>query len=723
MLSIQELEWGFTSMCETEETTGPREKLEWLLNKLELCRVQSTLLQFPIWDEAVPSLEESAEHGLMSEDSSLVTEINDNAINHKDIENDDGSDEDESKSLKNDIEPLDDEISLWPTCALKAKVWEGVGEDQRYSPAFVLQLLLEALRQYYAPLELFDTTLVENKKEVLWFLIVVQRICSNGGLALALASLSSACNGVRQLSAGCLFFITRAVNMKEGEEMMDWGSRRQLGLLLNSVQRGLCLRRKTQLTKKTDSQLDQTDKASIKVPLFSTVSALFLARASIILLNPSDPMYDSINSYFLNIRNHLGAFRDSGLRIPLFLKLFHGSIEGGTLSSITYKARETNLREVQRQRCWALRLLRDGLRDRFSVRAAFKSKIPSLLLGSLKFLYAEGSDEHHSLRDKEQTVTLEVLRLMVENGDRASVLYFHQQVGILPYLRIFLLGLLSSLSLKPSLNQKIALLKLISTSLQSILKIEHDERLDPVNYKELQILAWSFANPLTNLLVLILEAMNSSENQHMVEHAFETITCCIYDVCNLLLNVTHKEGVEEFMFGHLKIESLNILACLFRQQCLRQQLCGDDSKSLSCASLERGNSRGGQRSKQIQDMIHVVWSLALKHTKKSASTETEQNHITFFASSLDYQIKGIHFLEIMLFLVKHHMEHSQSQLHYYEKQSDYHSDVGDMEEILQLTEDKKVVQKENLFCQSTPIAHTDEIKILTFCRSLMRLGI
>ena len=436
---MDELRTGPTGIY-SENAEG--ERWDWLLTLLDHNRIRCTLAYFPDWEPRLWPLDNEKVADVVSTD--IVSQIdNDDGIDGDDSETQSaGSDDLESYSLN--LMPADKSSTIrkWPS---------EEGPDMRYSPSFVLPLALGFL-EYYLPTE--EELLAQPSEDkntetsVKAFSKMTFKLCESGGISLALASLSCKCPAIRQIAVAILFLVMKAMRTDEARRISEWKHRPQVLMLLESVQKGLRLRRQRQMS----SPLPPSSTVSPRciVPMFSSVSAIFLARAFTILCNPSDPMYSSINSYFLRIASNQGAFKDSGGRIPAFTSFYCSTDDsGGT---------------AKRERQWMLFLLRDAVKDRHSFKAAIRCHATSLLLSNVD---SPTSSFSGSNDDTERVAVILTLESMVRNGGELSASHFLSQMGLLSWLHCFLVSRDLSKVL-PSLKARVAFLKLISTAIHVI---------------------------------------------------------------------------------------------------------------------------------------------------------------------------------------------------------------------------------------------------------------
>lgn len=409
---------------------------------LDHYRLRCTLSDFPDWEQSLSQLESESNDEIILPYRALEGEAE---------EDNEGSDSNScNDGSETEVKRLSESHVLRPLGNCAARPWSGLGPDLRYSPAFLLPVMLGFL-EYYLPDEgnypsqssKISMVEIETTAEGESFAKMTHKLCDSGGLAIALASLSCKCPRLRQIAVSVLLFIMRGVSSQEAKMIREWRHRPQILMLLESVQRGLWLRR---LRQETIQRQTENDVSRRIVPMFSTVSAIFLARSSIILCNPGDPMYRAINSYFLRIAPNQGAFVDSGGRIPAFVSL--------------YCSTDDSWGHAKRERCWMLSLIRDAVKDRNSFRAAIRCHATSLLLGAIDTV---GSSSTSLNDDSECIAIIQAIESMLRNGEELSASHFLCHMGLLSWLHGFLVSRDCNKVL-PSLKSRVAFLSLTSTA-------------------------------------------------------------------------------------------------------------------------------------------------------------------------------------------------------------------------------------------------------------------
>ena len=151
--------------------------------------------------------------------------------------------------------------------------------EDRYDPAFLVPLILGALRSFF-PQQLSESN---NRREK--FVLIAQRLCRKGVISLALACFAGSCHGLRQTSLGVLSLLLQAMQMKEAHSLVSWKERPQLEMILNSFQRGLLLLRLMDSSSNIDNGSHSPEDYPPQLPYVCTI---FLAKAAWILSLPAD---------------------------------------------------------------------------------------------------------------------------------------------------------------------------------------------------------------------------------------------------------------------------------------------------------------------------------------------------------------------------------------------------------------------------------------------------
>ena len=419
---------------------------DWLLYALDSNRIRSTLMQFPVTDVLVPPPEPSVE----------VSAATNENLQHL-VEEDDSHSEDEELRENNNHQTSSSKMphmSVTVTCE-----WQGSGKDNRYSPGFVLPLILGSLEEYL-PIETdYESeghksnesegaeeggdVFKENREQYEAFCHFSRRLADRGAIALALASLSSRCPLIRKVAISICGIFLKTLQMPESQAIKSWHERPQLEMLMSSVQRGLAVRRAMQIQKAKTAQ--DASPINIPIPMLPALSAVFLAKSMIVISRPSDEMYGPINRYFLRLKDYHGAFQDC-FTLPAFLSLYCNSSD--------------DISRCKIERNWALLALKDGVVDEFCYRIICQSHIPELIMSSI--------DSNMGSPDStgEVSLTVEVLSSLIRSGGRRAATHMIHRLGILSWLH----GIVSwrdISSILPYTALKCKFLRLITTAVQA----------------------------------------------------------------------------------------------------------------------------------------------------------------------------------------------------------------------------------------------------------------
>jgi hypothetical protein len=360
------------------------QKWEWLVDSIDSRRIQATLRRFPVEDALL--LAPVSQADIPFPLSSLA----------------------ESKS------------QTGPT---------KVERDRRYSPGFLLPLVLAALEYVVDSWGGVDEVLrragstkhgwmdgdersgSENKQSGVH---LTQKLCEKGGLALTLASLCSHCPSIRGTAVSVLGLLSIVIDSDAARQTPSWRERPQVAMILQSVQRALVVRQAA------NSSLVAPERTN-SVPILPGVSAIFLARASLILMNPGDIMFSAMNRSFLKIQVEHGAFQDLN-RLPAFISLFCSSSD--------------DPRQARRERMWAMELVRDGFVHEDCYRTLVACHAPELLLTSIENFRSRSLND----RDGECALLLNTLWRILNDGGHRAASHLIGRLGLLSWLRSMLAG-------------------------------------------------------------------------------------------------------------------------------------------------------------------------------------------------------------------------------------------------------------------------------------------
>lgn len=393
----------------TTYVSGSDHGAQWepLIEAFETKRIRQTVTNFPIWEKAFPSQEVI--------EACITNEFRGEAS----MRSDSIDIEDHSKS---DLY-LNDVKCLYET-------------DERYSPAFVMPLILGILESFAHRASIgvennsqFEPDLDDIKLDPMHqyresFSKIVYRLFQKGAISLSLSCLSSKCLDMRRLGLSTLFYFIEGLKLKESQDISQWRERPQLEMILDSVQRGLSLERIKKI-KHFDSDENTEYKSEDLLPMLPSVSALFLARAVLIISKPADEMYASINRHFLRIQDYHGAYNEC-FSLPAFMILFCST--------------NNDNNQARRERIWGLQLLKDGIIDEYSYKAVARRHVPELLMSSFDGFccchdYANTNGKLTSIFDTECFMILEVLQLCLDNGGLSCYNYFAMRIGLFSWIQ------------------------------------------------------------------------------------------------------------------------------------------------------------------------------------------------------------------------------------------------------------------------------------------------
>ncbi len=415
---------------------------------LDSRRIRRTITRFPFGDplhtEAVPNAELCSTNDQVSD----VQESGSNMNSKKDADSNDSSEEKPSNSpfSRQDRDQFD--VPTLQDCL--------GNDDDRYSPGFVLPFILEVMESFGTQVDceeestsfdhieingsnrkrlyedgednnLRDKTKSDPKRDI--FANIAYRLFQKGALALSVASLSSQCHEMRTIAIAILYRFLQALQMRETQKLAIWRSRPQVELIVNSLQRGFVFMRAQKM-----AQYSNDNYESYTVPLVPAVNALFLSRSLLIMANPSDDMYASINKSFLRLASNHGAYIDF-FSLPAFMTLFCSMND--------------NPEQARKERVWALQLLKDGIVDSFCYRIASRRHVPELLLTSFDAMV---SKEELSSDDQDEChLLLDTIQSLIQRGGASSFHHYFNAVGILSWAQSSLQANVLHSSVKSSL--------------------------------------------------------------------------------------------------------------------------------------------------------------------------------------------------------------------------------------------------------------------------------
>uniref|UniRef100_A0A7S2LSX0 URB1 C-terminal domain-containing protein n=1 Tax=Leptocylindrus danicus TaxID=163516 RepID=A0A7S2LSX0_9STRA len=520
--------WGSeTAALNANGHSEANNEWNWFMSYLESRRVRLTLIQIPFSEELVPAPEVDVEIW-ENDDSSDVDASSGSEGDGADNSSDTDTSSEHSGSKRKS--PTNSKNVKYKRYSTSVDDWIGSSEDQRYSLSGIVPLILGAL-EAHVPTEPEEDNHIEQEntpghhhggdiseeestmesygmplqdqqdedsgRDVQYesYAEIARRLSDRGAIALCIAALSCKCPEMRKVAVAALGLFLRAIHSKAAHNSSKWNVRPQLEMLLNSVQRGLALRRAV-YTEANDAN------NRIFVPLLPPVTALFIARASLILSRPGDHLYPAINGYFLRIADNHGAFKEvNGL--PGFMSLYCSS--------------DANHEYNKEERIWALQLLKDGVKDGYSFRIISKKHVPSLLLTSFEILSVHGSE---NCGEGERKFILETIQSMLENCGPIASTHLLMRVGILSWLKGFLVGDNFSKSL-PTVFLRRSFLDLCSTAVRCSFLLNIDE----ADKTSLMIDASELAGPLVSLCAETIIEIENDENVSEKSEAFLKAVC------------------------------------------------------------------------------------------------------------------------------------------------------------------------------------------------------
>ncbi len=458
----------------TDENTSPfdeQQSWEWLVDSLNHDRIRSTLTQFPIADTLVPLAESNVE----SRNANNVNNQVDDTATDDDSESSSSGVDDNSQGSTSSVANLDEpeEVTLASKIFSTKDSWRGTGEDPRYSPGFILPLVLGAL-EANLPTDAntskesqgYEEMKVDNKEEEKddddseedldlaqhqAFSTIARKLCDKGCISLAIASLSSRCPSVRKVAVAICGLFLKVLQMKESHGIKSWRERPQQEMIMASLQRGLAVRRAMQMKRleeaNTGVELRRTtaSKERFNVTMLPALSAVFLAKALLIVSRPSDDMYGAMNKYFLRLNDYHGAFQDC-FGLPAFLSLYCSSSD--------------DITRCRTERNWALLTLKDSAVDEFCYRIISQHHVPELIMSSFDSMCDQLGGKN------ELSLTIDVIQCLIQSGGSRSATHLIKRLGLLSWLH----GVISWRSISsvlPYATLKCKFLRLISTAVES----------------------------------------------------------------------------------------------------------------------------------------------------------------------------------------------------------------------------------------------------------------
>jgi hypothetical protein len=314
-------------------------------------------------------------------------------------------------------------------------------DDRRYSAGLLVNLML--------------TALVETDFNV----AIIHRFCDKGCVAITLACLSSRCNLIRQAAVSILGFVLRAIHTEEACSLPSWRDRPQVAMLLKAVHQALTIETISKGLKRGD------------VPKLPGVSAIFLAKACLVLSKPGDKLFPVINRFFLRIEEEHGAFQDL-YRLPGFASFLCSSADEPGQAFF--------------ERTWVLRLLHDGFLDEDCYRPTASCHALELIVSNID------SFRNCASNDQDTILTLKILAKVVRKaGDRGNTHIFGR-LGLLHWMKSILVS--RPFPIQMSVNVAVTIAQLLKDSLCCVSRT--------LSESDLAITAVGLAQPLIDLCIL-----------------------------------------------------------------------------------------------------------------------------------------------------------------------------------------------------------------------------
>ena len=472
---MNDLRWGPKASKQINSNADEDESWDWLVDALDLDRVMSTLSQFPVADSLEPESDSGIE-GIQNRQAELIEPSTDT---EDEIEDDDRSADDIVGALKK-IEVRNDD-------------WRGSGNDIRYSPGFILPLILAALEAHLPHEDVShkshsgnveeggpnEDTISEDEESARCraFGNFCRKLGDRGGIALAIASLSSRCPSIRKVAVAICGLFLKALQMPESRDMKKWHERPQQEMIMSSIQRGLAVRRSIQIQKyKTQGGIELGGSMAgaaqrYNVPMLPAISAVFLAKVMLVLSNPRHGMYGQMNRYFLRLEDYHGAFQDC-FGLPAFLSMYCSSSD--------------DLSRCKAERNWALQSLKDGVVDEYCYRIISQHHVPELIMSSFDSLLENPEGK------SELQLTIDVIESFLKSGDTRASNHLIERQGLLSWLH----GITSWRAISstfPDVALKCKFLNLVATAAESYrliaLASQDGEKEDPTAFYEMSPLA------------------------------------------------------------------------------------------------------------------------------------------------------------------------------------------------------------------------------------------
>jgi len=437
---------------------------EWFIQGLDIRRIRQTLAKFPLFDMIQYPSDSSAKYYDVSNGRKMNQDVTPANQPRKQAYRQASSMQQSLSNFTANVEKPCSMSSVSISDGTPRRDWD---DDENYSVAFLMPIVLSVLESFaqkaesmdvinstdelnetmdnsHPPFDETDAPTEANKTIINpWresFVKITYRLSQKGVFSLAFACLSSKCPELRQIAVAVLFFFLKALHTKEAEHIATWRERPQLAMIIDSVQKGLVIRRAMKFSKE---QKPESEYPSLYVPMLPAVDSLFLARSVLILTKPANEMYPSINKFFLRLQK-LGAHTEC-FSLPAFMSLFCSADESG---------------RARKEREWAINLLKEGTLDEFSYKVIARRHAPELLLTSFENLVRRSNN---GIVECECLLLLDTIQNLLECG---GILSFHHlicTVGIFSWIQCLAVRLTT-----PTVKYRI--LKLLHLALDRTIK-------------------------------------------------------------------------------------------------------------------------------------------------------------------------------------------------------------------------------------------------------------
>lgn len=524
-----------------------------LIEALEVRRIRQTIAEFPVWERAEPPRENCIETW-------------DVADEHQDSEDkSDLEDDNESLSEDTDVSSVVSTTMQGKGPPNHRKLQERMDRndtknDDRYSPAFMMPLILGLLESFALRASIGEEQTPEDTYDYMntddnqWssqsneneaggkeendplrdyresYVKVAFRLSQKGAIALSLSCLSSKCPDLRKIAVSTLYFFLQALKMKESQSIAQWRERPQLEMILNSVQRGLAVARAKKARQQLQDDEKSNDSFSIFVPMLPAVSAIFLARSTLIVSKPADEMYSSMNRYYLRIQDYHGAYNDC-FSLPAFMTLFCSANDDNN--------------QARKERLWALQLLKDGIVDEYCYKVVARRHVPELLFSSFDAFCCRhdssvSKGKLHGAFDTECLMILEVFQRCLDYGGMSSYHHLVKGIGLFPWIQ----SMIESHSLMSSIHTQF--FQMLQSALQAT------EKFQSMSTETNEFMFFDAIKLARNVIDVYDQAL-SSVNDDNVSSSTSVLQSSTCEILYLIQNI-YKKSKDDNSFKKIKFE-------------------------------------------------------------------------------------------------------------------------------------------------------------------------